>query len=147
MAQPVADLSFAKRRDPQSASTLMTLPAELRLKILRMLLKKGDVLASFRQYLGADEQPYTEEHQQRYSKNVLSLSAQIVVCCQMLHEESLAILYKENTVSIEDRDCLRMVAGYASYSCIAPDIAFNPLTPLSGGDDGTISGMYHSALC
>lgn len=87
-ASPIS--SFSQPRLSQNASPLLALPAELRLKILRNLLKEESLPVAY----------YLEDSSRESVERALSLSAQVLRCCQTLYLEGLDILYNENILCI-----------------------------------------------
>lgn len=93
--------SFEKHPDEQFSSRLLRLPVEIRLKILRSLMRKPI--------------PICSRLQSGYAENYLdglALSSQLLRSCQRIYHEGLNILYNENTLSI-----LCQPAGMGSISC------------------------------
>ena len=89
--QSPAGIVFQQSSRRQSASRLLSMPSELRLLILRNLLKHEDVL-----------QPLRWTGRQEY-KATVQLSAQLLQTCQQLYAEASHVLYKENIVEIRCR--------------------------------------------
>ncbi|KAK5084685.1 hypothetical protein LTR05_005763 [Lithohypha guttulata] len=89
---------FERQTDPQGQSDLLQLPGELRLKVLRYLLKSKD--GRIRSY---DESKLCSTNgrfpRKRYNKE-LPGSAQLLRTCQKLFWEGRDVLYTENTLSI-----------------------------------------------
>lgn len=88
---------FQLWRSPQSQSPLLDLPAELRVKILRYVLRKEGPITSLKE-VQVNSHPDSNFHE-IYDANAM-LSAQILRTCQQLHEEAEQILYKENILFI-----------------------------------------------
>ncbi|KAK5100872.1 hypothetical protein LTR70_001091 [Exophiala xenobiotica] len=65
------------------------LPAEIRIKILRYLLRSGDLIRS------------QDEVGEAEFKTATKLSSQILQTCQILYEEGTVILYHENTLAVQ----------------------------------------------
>lgn len=86
--------SFALPRTLQIISRLLQLPAELRLAILRCLLKRNEPL------IGEHEYRASSGFDSVKTESNLDLSPQILPCCQQLYEEARPILYQENTLAI-----------------------------------------------
>ncbi|KAK5953271.1 hypothetical protein OHC33_005839 [Knufia fluminis] len=81
---------FEMQAVSQVASPLMRLPAELRLKILRNLLKND-----------GPRDPVPElANQYQTTDRMTELSSQVLACCQRLLHEARAVLYHENTIPI-----------------------------------------------
>lgn len=96
---------FALPCKPQSRSKLVAIPAELRLKILRYLLKdnftksgEGAIFSSLNEHikLNQDTGTFTSS-----SDGGSELSSQVLATCQTLHSEAFDVLYGENTLNIE----------------------------------------------
>ena len=97
---------------------LLQLPAELRLKILRFLLKtsgviltNGEIWVQMRAELCVEcshDGPDREDFEQR-CKAAMSHSAQILRTCQQIFREGQQILYSENALS------LRTISTYDDY--------------------------------
>ncbi|KAK5947054.1 hypothetical protein PMZ80_001200 [Knufia obscura] len=81
---------FSQPCQSQSASRLLQLPPELRIKILRMLLRSSAPLA-----------PLLEEKQKPDERHSFDLSGQVLATCQVLHKDASMILYKENILTIK----------------------------------------------
>lgn len=86
---------FTLQAADQSSSQLLTLPAELRVKILRYLLCNDSTLYSRRlaELKGCKTSQYASEYLYR--------SAQILCVCQQLFEEGFPIMYDENRLGID----------------------------------------------
>lgn len=109
----------------------MTIPAEVRLKILRMLLNRGETIPSLHRYFEYTTHTYSYPHEERYHSEVLSLSSQLLACCQTLLAEGSAVLYRENTVSVEIYTFVPERLGSSPYPCFSTtlDIAFSATNP------------------
>lgn len=95
--------TFEKPSDPQAGSPLLQLAAELKLKILRLLLKKGDIIRCSEDY--NNHHAFDDEFCPAWYKNGLydrdyQLSSKLLQSCQQLYHEGKAVLYQENTLSI-----------------------------------------------
>ena len=110
--------SFRQPRNPQASSKLMRIPAEIRIKILRRLLKH--------------EGPLPDDQS-------VMLSLQVLSCCQQLLDEGQHVLYAENTLSVcvcwlpESMRCL----GQCSILDLRTEIRLNAT---SYGVDGASLG-------
>ena len=76
----------------------MQLPAELRLKILRFLLRSAVPIYNLDDRSAKTQHEYVELHQKLEAQT--KLSAQLLRVCQQLHHEGLPILYSENVLEI-----------------------------------------------
>lgn len=81
----------------QNASLLMSLPAELRLKILQSLLIANGPLRSI-QEIASPGEPQKESWQEFEAQSCLS--AQVLWCCQRLYQEGRRVLYGDNVLSL-----------------------------------------------
>lgn len=81
----------------QNKSPLLDLPVELRVKILRYVLRKDGPITSLGEVL-MTKVPRSSCHE-IYNANA-TLSAQVLRTCQQLYDEGGEILYGENTLSI-----------------------------------------------
>lgn len=97
-SQAKEQLPFQLPRDRQLTSAFLLLPAELRVKILRCLLKKGDPIYSFGESVSPEAEHLQGRKESAYAG--LSLSSQLLRTCRQLLEEGFTILYKENTLSL-----------------------------------------------
>lgn len=99
----VAEPSFKLNPHPQTSSRLMKLPAELRVKILRMLLKDADPFDTIEPHLSNDW------YRKMLTRQGPSMSAQILSCCQQINVEGQAVLYGENSLVVRcmfiNEDC------------------------------------------
>lgn len=92
--RPNASARFFQRCNSQNASRLTQLPAEIRLKVLRLLLKHPGYL-----------EPVLIERDRGFDPGssddpIIELSAQLLACCQSLHKQAWPILYGENILRI-----------------------------------------------
>ena len=92
--------AFAQPCNPQTASRLIQLPPELRLKIMRMLHKNTGPLDSM-VALPASTYHFSKRDYGDADRSVVELSTQMLACCQVLQREASPILYEENTLGIE----------------------------------------------
>lgn len=91
-------LSFQVAPQRQGSSMLMTLPGEVRNKILRNLMSNSAPILPRTSYQVLSYSNYSEvEVSTEYLKNV-ARSSQILRCCQNLYHEAIPILYQENTL-------------------------------------------------
>lgn len=90
--------TFKKPRHTQNQSRLVSLPVELRVKVLRTLLVAGEPILSLAHYAARINTRY-KGAEKRYKESV-NLSAQIMPTCQDLYVEAKGILYEENTISV-----------------------------------------------
>ena len=99
-----ATMTFQNPRSSQPLSPLMGrpmngnatgLPAEIRIKILRCLLRSGDLIRS------------QDEVGEAEFNTATKLSSQILQTCQVLYEEGSVILYHENTLAVLVADGFR----------------------------------------
>lgn len=81
--------AFSQSQNDQLTSPIIRIPAEVRVKILRYLLKSEDFLDND---IKAGFRPFSKP---------FNLSAQILLTCQTLHKEGTEILYEEYTCVIE----------------------------------------------
>lgn len=81
--------SFDSSARPQTDSTLLQLPVEVRIKILQCLMKSPNVISPPRIDAGHRELSLS-----------LSFSSQLLRCCQQLFIEGGEVLYGQNTVQI-----------------------------------------------
>ena len=103
--------TFEKPAAQQTTSQLLLLPAEIVIKILRMLMKETEALTPFRRGLEEDEQyrwkPAAQVIDQRRTSYVkkLQLSAQLLRSCQVLHHEGMThpLQREHNRDSLHDR--------------------------------------------
>jgi len=86
---------FLLARNPQTSSCLIQLPAELRIKVLRLLLRSPNPLTDLEEFGMESDGPDMTGYEQG-----IELSAQLLLCCQQLHSEGHQILYGENTLYI-----------------------------------------------
>lgn len=116
-------ITFEHPCNLQISSSLIQLPTELRLKILRLLLVQGHAIETWRCYYvdncrctscrdkfvrwGPGHPSMTPSgsdvksiHSDIKKTQWLSLSSQILQCCQALYHDGEAILYQENTIVI-----------------------------------------------
>ena len=89
---------FQHHPNPQNGSRLIRLPAELRVKILRNLLKKPSPIQSL-----AERDPANNDARAQYDADT-SLSSQVLRTCQIAYNEGLLILYKENIIQLHIRE-------------------------------------------
>lgn len=85
---------FQLSQNSQAFSRLVQLPAELILIVLRLLLKSPTPIRSLRQEQikpGIDSDLSLSDQR---------LSAQVLRCCQYLHQTGQTVLYEENTVAL-----------------------------------------------
>ncbi|KAK5944496.1 hypothetical protein PMZ80_003778 [Knufia obscura] len=107
---PVIDTTPFMSASPQQQSTLMRLPAEIRLMILHELLVSTLPIAKRQQYLEQGFQPTSEKRKRnargqfsRKTANYVTgqrLNPAILLTCQNLLLEGWDLLYHENTLSI-----------------------------------------------
>lgn len=150
--------SFTKPVDSQTSSRLIALPAELRLKILRTLLKVGkmpncnDLLSNYdkkkkemttSRTLERDDSP--ESRQLRDDaltayNNAYSFSSQILRTCQTLYTEGSSVLYNENELAIVIDDGFQADwrTNRRGYAYSALDAAFNDAHSPSLYDDAPL---------
>ncbi|KAK5092620.1 hypothetical protein LTR70_001991 [Exophiala xenobiotica] len=97
MAGATLTTTFRFPRNPQNISPLLRLPAELRIKVLRNLLKKSQPIPAQkpRSSSAPDDDDTTN------GPRDLNLSSQLLRASQQLYEEGRQVLYKENVLSIE----------------------------------------------
>lgn len=88
---------FLRAETMQTSSMLMSLPAEIRLKILRSLLRKGEALQSSG---SRDSNVNWLKEGSKFAED-MQLSAQIMSCCQAMYHEAEEILYKENVLQVD----------------------------------------------
>lgn len=89
---------FRLRPHTQNTSDLICLPQELRLKIIRNLMRSAEPLPShfhLQQVMGKTDLEATEIYHER-----LQLSPQILSTCQTLYIDASTVLYQENTLTI-----------------------------------------------
>lgn len=82
----------------QAQSRLMRLPAEIRSKVLRFTLKRGDVLISLREYFQRHNGAWIWS-EKSWDRGV-QLSSQVLATCQTLYSEAYGVLYDENHLGI-----------------------------------------------
>lgn len=103
--------TFTQPCNPQSASRLIQLPAELRLKIMRMLHQNVGPLDSTA-VLPTSTYDYSQHDSKDAERPLVELSAQTLACCQVLKKEASSILYEENTLAIQ---CPRPLSANCQY--------------------------------
>lgn len=101
---------FATPPKTQAGSLLLSTVPELRLKILRNLLRSdGDIThyqtvdTETRRTVSIRPRESTQSFDERFKRAQgarYEFSSQVMACCQQLYYEASAILYKENTASI-----------------------------------------------
>ena len=113
---------FSKPQRSQKGSRLMQLPAEIRVKILRSLLKANESIVPF--YNGSSDLTWGHQRDLVKYKDNTQLSAQVMRACQKLHGEAQHILYAENTLDIQilPRSRNEMHCSLLSYRSIIPGI-------------------------
>lgn len=106
---------FSKPANPQAGSRLVQLPAEIRLKIFRLLSKQLQPIRSDsqrddqNQYVDADQADVHVED--AACPGGATLSSQALRTCQLFYQEGSHVLYKENTLSLYCR------SSVCSYEC------------------------------
>ena len=107
----------------QTACPLLSLPAELRVKVLRMLMKSPDPIIPFRrasdyyyEHEDDDEYEFGNDYQTRDSYlDSLCMSAQVLSSCRQLCSDGMHVLYGENTLQVkctqEEEHGLDILAG------------------------------------
>lgn len=99
MAGAASTTTFWLWRAWQDVSPLLQLPAELRIKILRSLLKKPKPIYA-RSSSSSSAKDGSDEFNQPHD---LELSSQLLRTCQQLYEEGRHVLYNENVLCVEYR--------------------------------------------
>lgn len=89
---------FTKPEFSQEQSHFLQIPAELRLKILRLLSKKDKVLMSIKETYETNGPSWQDEASTWYDE--LQLSSQLLLTCQILYREAYNVLYCENELGI-----------------------------------------------
>lgn len=111
VTEPKLMSDFVKSARRQKQSPLLRLPGELRVKILRNLLKTDKVIESksemqmqsYRRWSQTHVGPVDDEEIQRVEtryRRQTKLSSQVLRCCQALYADGRHILYQENKLSI-----------------------------------------------
>lgn len=90
---------FRNVPDQQASSTLLQLPAELQLEVLRYLLLHGRPIETWKSHY--EDWERKEKSPATKKSEWLSLSPQILRCCQLLYQNGTNILYHENTITLE----------------------------------------------
>jgi len=119
------------RSDNDSPNYILGLPAELRLKILRYLLKRKEPIYSrmeFDERCRRREEPYCTEKlmPQRY-RSQGALSSQLLSTCQQLCLEGRDVLYRENTLCVYYGSGPRNYRSRTECCCILESSATVPL--------------------
>lgn len=130
--------AFLKPTALQSSSPLMICPAEIRLEVLRMLLKSQQALLTEERHdackicdrasaskTAAESASDTDDEDEPkskappgctsegfYDQRCFNLSSQILRCCQQLHDEARPMLCYENMLSVffDNGDCYTLDA-------------------------------------
>lgn len=97
--------TFRLAQENQHASQLVQLPTELRVKILRMLLRHDDRLPLGRIWHSLPG------HVGSYC---VELSSQILSACQVLYGEAYHVLYRENIIPVGFTRCEGTIIRYAT---------------------------------
>lgn len=114
---------FKQPSNPQTSSRLVQLPAEIRLKIYRLLHKNDKPLYSEEEIEevlndngpNADEEYFaTSDHSLLSYQSNVSLSSQLLATCQQVYLEGQAILYATNVLSI----CCNIRGSYIDCSIL-----------------------------
>lgn len=90
--------SFRQRRMAQVQSPLLRLPAEMRVKILRNILKSDQPLYSMEKYRHESPKNFKKVRRLYYAQ--LRLSSQFLCTCQQVKDEGEQVLYGENVLCI-----------------------------------------------
>lgn len=123
----------------------MNLPTEIRVKILRNLLRRGEVLRFISTaWEVTTKQPMTLDHFEE-TKKYTQLSSQLLRCCQALLREGRQILYEENTLQI----CCLFDSGVPPRICMLAGTALVDLedTFYTGSFNGTFLKPLDGDLC
>lgn len=99
-------ITFRYPANPQRSSQLYHLPAEIRLRVLRYLLVYDDFIPN---WPGNTRDAPTSRSG---GNHWLSLSSQILQCCQLLYSTGTTILYQENTISVRVFNCPVSLGSY-----------------------------------
>lgn len=97
---------FERAAKSQSKSLLLLLPGELRMKVLRNLLKSEKVIETKSELreswllIYPDGEKTLDITEREYLQQT-TLSSQLMRCCQMLYDETRYVLYQENKLSIK----------------------------------------------
>lgn len=130
----------------------MRLPAELRVKILRMLLKSPDPLDASNPFddEADSESTSADTDDDSEPEGCSKLSAQLLSCCQQLYAECAQVLYEENSLEVccdwEVSDWPATLEMELFYCRILGDATQIPtkLKYLDGLDD---SLLHHASKC
>lgn len=98
---PISMNTFQRPYNPQISSSLLQLPAELRSKILRLLLLHRGTISPWSWYIHVLDPERGANCYEPQRGDWLLLSAHILRCCQLIYRDGVAILYQENTICIE----------------------------------------------
>ncbi|KAK5953416.1 hypothetical protein OHC33_005360 [Knufia fluminis] len=121
----------------QASSNLLQLPAEIRLKILRLLHKRATPIENFEDIYGRREE--AEYHSYTLG---LSLSSQLLQCCQALYNEGQHILYHENVLVAQCSCPLNL--GTEPPMCTMVDITF-PMPAIHCNQQEEVHDLLSSA--
>lgn len=94
---------FQGPADPQTTSTLLQLPIEIQLRIYCFLLKRGSPISTYKAHYAdhKSQSPGDDPPLHELKSAWLSLSSQLLRCCQMIYRLASPILYEENTLTID----------------------------------------------
>jgi len=85
---------------PQNSSKLLQLPAEIRLKILRLLHKAAQLL-DLGNSVGIALEHLEYNSTCNADRSIFEFSGQVLACCQQLETKGSSILYGENRLAIK----------------------------------------------
>lgn len=88
---------------------LLTLPAEIRAKIIRKLMKSSQIIRPLQGYSGPAHVTDSAEHRQN-----VNLSSRILRCRQLLYRKGVQIIYNENMLRLSFD---LWYPGNASWTC------------------------------
>ena len=111
----------------------MQLPAELRLKILRFLLRSAEPICNLGDSSTTTQQGYNEL-QEKFEAQT-KLSAQLLRVCQALHQEASHVLYSENVLEITWTEASTSARAICDEHDLCNILTYQIHYPVYCGDD------------
>lgn len=126
--------AFRMPQHHQAQSPLLSMPPEIRTKILRYLLKR-DTIEDITDFKAQTPQQDESAIVSTYRKEVLSLSSQVMSVCQKLNAEAAHILYAENIICLSSTSCrgdaTAKLAVFDTGFEVATEHVMDPTMPFS----------------